>query len=813
MSAPNEPNRSFPAKTVAGDPTVSSVERTESGATDKSHAIGPYVLLRKLGEGGMGQVWLAEQLHPLQRQVALKLVRAGLFDNTFIQRFLAERQSLAIMNHRAIAKVFDAGTTPEGQPYFVMEYVPGLPITQYCNQKRLSIRARLQLFIKVCEGVQHAHQKAIIHRDLKPANILIVEVDGTPEPRIIDFGIAKSLAPMAADETLLTQTAGLLGTPGYMSPEQADPRLGDVDTRSDVYSLGAVLYALLTDANPFDSDKWRKRPMDEMLRHLREDDPPSPSSVITHTIETQAAVAQARDTEPRQLVTQVEGDLDWITMKALDRERARRYGTPSELAMDIERHLQNQPVLARPASLGYRFRKYIVRNRAMAAGLAGLILLLAGFAVTQAIQLRRITLERDRADRVTTFITDMFKVSDPSEARGNTVTAREILDRSSAQIDRSLSKDAELRARMMTVMGSVYQNLGLYSKAESLHQGALDIQRRTLGEKDPATLASMNALAYVMSLDGRYSEAETLARRTVELNRQAGPKNIDTLKATNTLVGILMAKGRLDEAEPLAQQNLDVAKATLGPDDLDTARYVSALALIKTRRAKFAEGEALLREALELEERVVGPDHPDSLKLRNNLALVASEGGHPDEAEKIQRDLVETERRVFGPEHPETLGGTGNLANYISDQGRYAEAEPIYRQILEVQRRLFGTSHPETLQTMDNFANVLSELGRRGEAEKLLHEILTTRLQKFGAQNPETANTAYNLACMLALDNRRDEAFTYLRESLNYGLPVRTGLAIENDSDLKSLHDDPRFAAIVADAKKRAEADRISAKE
>jgi eukaryotic-like serine/threonine-protein kinase len=805
MATGSEPQRQ-PEELASQIPTMEGALAGEAQTTEL-RTIGPYALIHKLGEGGMGQIWLAEQSVPLRRQVALKVVRAGLFGKDLVQRFLAERQSLAIMNHRYIAKVFDAGTTAEGQPYFVMEYVPGLPITQYCNQKRLNIRARLQLLMKVCEGVQHAHQKAIIHRDLKPANILVVEVDGRPEPRIIDFGIAKSIAPLAEGDTMLTRTASLLGTPGYMSPEQADPSLGDVDTRSDVYSLGAILYALLTDASPFDSEKWRKRPLYEMLRHLREDDPPSPSTGVTQQA-TRNTLAEARSTEPRQLIHELRGDLDWITMKALERDRSRRYGTPSELAADIPRHLENQPVLARPASLGYRLQKYVARNRTMLAATAGLILLLAGFALTQAVQLRRITRERDRADRVASFMTDMFKVSDPSEARGNTITAREILDRSSAQIDSSLAKDPELRARMMNVMGSVYQNLGLYPKSENLAQKALDVQRRTLGEKDPATISSMNLLAFTIALEGRYPEAETLARRAVGLSSEAlGPQSAPALKATNTLVHILIFKGQRDEAEKLARQNVEAAKATLGSDNSDTARYMATLATIETSRTHFTEAQHLLRQALEIQTRNGGAEHPDSLKLMNNLAVVADESGNPAEAEHIQRALVEIERRIFGPEHPETLMGTSNLANYISDQGRYAECEPMYRETLAIQTRLFGRTHPDALQTMDNLANALSELKRRSEAEALLREILAIRMQNFGAHTQETANTAYNLACMLALDNRRDEALTYLRQAVDYGLPVRMGLTIEKDEDMKLLRGEPRFKAIVELAKQRAQAE------
>jgi len=806
MHAKHEPERDPFPPSSSDELTRDASALLDEASADPARTIGPYVLIRKLGEGGMGQVWLAEQESPLKRRVALKLVRPGLFEKDVLHRFLAERQSLAIMNHAAIAKVFDAGTTVDGQPYFVMEYVPGLPITQYCNQKRLSIRERLKLFIKVCDGVQHAHQKAIIHRDLKPANILIVEIDGCPEPRIVDFGIAKNIAPLAADETVFTQTLGLLGTPGYMSPEQADPSLGDVDTRSDVYSLGAVLYSLLTDASPLDYDKWRKRPIDEMLRHLREDDPPSPSTVVTQSA-TQTGIAEARATDPGQLAHELHGDLDWITLKAIERDRSRRYGTPSELAADIQRFLDNQPVLARPASFSYRLRKYVARNRAAVAVLAGLILLLAGFAVTQAIQLRRITRERDRADRVAGFMTDMFKVSDPSEARGNAVTAREILDRSATQIDRSLAKDDELRARMMSVMGSVYQNLGLYSKSEALLRKALDIQHRNLGDKNPLTLETMNVLAFNTGLQGHYPEAEVLARRATDVSRDAlGPDNRESLKTTNTLVRVFIWEGRLDAAETLARQNFERAQNVFGTD-ADTVRYMSALANIETSRSQLKEAESLLRQALDLETRVVGPEHPDTLKVMNNLAVVSSDGGNPAEAEVIQRQLVEIDKRVLGAEHPETLGAQGNLANYISDQGRYAESEGLYRQILATQTRLFGPEHPDTLQTSDNLANALSELGRRTEAEKLLREILSVRLKKFGAHSTDTANTAYNLACMLALDNRKDEAFTYLRQSLEYGLPVKAGLAIGEDADLKSLHADPRFKPLVELGRQKAQAE------
>ena len=445
-------------------------------------SIGRYQLLQLLGEGGMGQVWLAEQSTPVKRQVALKLIRNGIYDAAVARRFASEQQSLAIMEHPAIAKVFDAGSTPAGNPYFVMEYVPGLPITQYCDQKKLKIRERLELFTRVCEGVQHAHQKAIIHRDLKPSNILVTEIDGKPEPRIIDFGIAKAVQP-DSDQTLLTRGGAPMGTPGYMSPEQADPAIADVDTRTDVYSLGVVLYELLVGAHPFDSGKWRKQPFDEVLRQLREEDPLNPSTRLSREKETSNVTAEMRGTEPGQLMTILRGDLDWITMKALEKDRARRYGTPSELAADLGRYLRHEPVVARPATTGYRLRKYVRRHRVGVAAAAGLALLLVAFAVMQAVQLRRITRERDRANRITDFMTHMFKVSQPSEARGNTITVREILDKASTDIDTGLAKDPELQANMMDVMGNVYTSLGLYQRGDSLLSRAVETRRHVLGEE------------------------------------------------------------------------------------------------------------------------------------------------------------------------------------------------------------------------------------------------------------------------------------------------------------------------------------------
>jgi WD40 repeat protein/serine/threonine protein kinase len=347
--------------------------------------IGPYLLVRELGSGGMGEVYLAKRADAeFDQQVAVKLIRSGQDSAAVVRRFKIERQILASLDHPNIAKLLDGGRTPQGQPYFVMEYVPGVPITEYCDAKKLKIRERLELFIQACEGVQYAHQNAIIHRDLKPANILVAEVDGKPIPRIIDFGLAKAATPTLAEHTLLTRFGHLMGTPDYMSPEQADPKVRIIDTRTDVYSLGVVLYVLLTGLLPFAAKRHDHPPLDEFLRRLREEEAPRASGKVSADRDSSAASALARGVEPRQLVRLLRGDLDWITMKALERERERRYGTPSELTAELRRYLNHEPVVARPASAAYQIRKFIRRHR-IAAGFIGMVTILSAVASAAAL--------------------------------------------------------------------------------------------------------------------------------------------------------------------------------------------------------------------------------------------------------------------------------------------------------------------------------------------------------------------------------------------------------------------------------------------
>jgi serine/threonine protein kinase/tetratricopeptide (TPR) repeat protein len=731
-------------------------------------SIGRYRLLSQLGEGGMGQVWLAEQTAPVVRRVALKLIKAGRYDTSALQRFDLERQSLAIMDHPAIAKVLDADSTPEGQPYFVMEYVPGLPITTYCDQKRLTTQQRLALFVRVCEGVQHAHQKAIIHRDLKPSNVLVLEVDGKALPRIIDFGIAKAISQQSSDETNVTRLGSTPGTPGYMSPEQTDPDILDVDTRTDVYSLGVILYQLLTGAMPFDPKHWRKKPFHEVLRQLREDDPPSPSAKLSNDQRTLTATAEKRQTGPKELVSQLRGDLDWIVLKALERDRARRYGTPSELAADILHYLKNEPVSARPASTAYRLQKYVRRHRVAVTAAVGLALLLAGFGVTEFLQVRRVSRERDRASRITDFMVGMFKVSDPNETRGNSVTAREILDRASHDINAGLAKDPEVQSDLMYTMAETYVNLGLFSRAHALAGNALENRRRLLGANHPKTLESENQLGWILDREGHDTEAEKLVQQTLRTERRVlGPEDSITLAAMDHLATILEKLGNYQEEEKLQRQLIAIQTRRLGPENPRTIRAMANLATAISLEGRTAESEAMYHNVLALEQRILGVDHPQTIATMHNLANRLDEQGRYVEAEDLYRQTLAIETRVLGPEHPDTADTMTTLANDLHyGESRTADAEVLYRKSLEIELRTLGPEHPNTIRTQEGLANVLSTEGHYAEAEKMHREILAVRLRTLGPDHTDTLLSGYNLASVVSQQGRFPEAEKLFRETL-----------------------------------------------
>ncbi len=807
--------------------------------------LGAYHLLELIGEGGMGEVWLAEQRTPVRRRVALKLIKAGMDTREVIARFESERQALALMDHPAIAKVFDAGSAPTGRPYFAMEYVTGVPITTFCDREKLTVRERLKLFIRVCEGVQHAHQKAIIHRDLKPSNILITEVDGKPVPKIIDFGIAKAMSQRLTDDSILTRVGAILGTPDYMSPEQASSAGEDIDTRTDVYALGVLLYELLIGALPFD---FRKLAFHDILRILREDDAPRLSTRL-RTAGDGETIATKRRTEPVVLRRQIRGDLDAILSKALEKNRSRRYGSPSELAADIQRHLQNEPVLARPPSFRYHAGKHIRRHRALVSAGLLLLFLMLSFGIAEAIQIRRITRERDRADRITKFMTSMFRVSNPSESHGNKVTAREILDKASADVGAGLASDGELQAQMMDVMGVVYYNLGLYQQAEPLLRQALQLRRHLLGSENAQTAQSINDLANVLSAEGQQEQAAQLDREALAIrSRTLGPDHPDTLRSMNGMAVDLVEAGHYGEAAELHRKVFETRRRVLGPEHPDTLTSMDNLGNTLDYLGRYAEAEVLEREALEIKRRVLGPEHPETLRAIHHVADTLYSEGRYSEAESMHRQVLKDRRRVLGPEHRETVNSMIALANALDDQAHYKEAEELDRDAIEIQRRNLGAEHPDTLLAMGNLAGILSDEGHYEEAEKLQSVVVDLRSKILGAEHaytlsskerlasvlclrgkldeaedlardtiarqrrilgpehPDTAETTYTLACIAARRARIDEAIALVREAVDHGLRPSAALRLDKDSELRPLHGDRRFKALTLYAREHANA-------
>jgi non-specific serine/threonine protein kinase/serine/threonine-protein kinase len=718
-----------------------------------------------------------------------------------VARFESERQALALMDHPAIAKVFDAGSTPDGRPYFVMEYVAGIPITDYCDKHQMTTRQRMELFIQVCEGVQHAHQKAIIHRDLKPSNILVSEVNGKPMPRIIDFGLAKATSQRLTGGSMYTLVGTFLGTPEYMSPEQADSAGEDIDTRTDVYSLGVVLYQLLVGALPLD---LKKAAYEEILRRIRDKEVPRPSSRISTQGGDSAITAKNRGTDPPSLTRQLRGDPDAVVLKALEKDRKRRYGSPSELAADLGRYLRHEPVAAHAPSAAYRARKYIRRNRLGVAVAAAAVLLLAGFAMAEAIQLRRITRERDRADRIADFMTHMFKVSDPNEARGNTVTAREILDKSAKEIDTSLSNDPELQAKMMFTMGETYTNLGLLPQAQSLFERAINVQRRVLGTENEDTLLSMDELCRVLSDEGHYADAEKLDREALDISRRVlGPENQYTLHSRYRLASDLATLGRYREAEKLNWETLDIDRRVLGPEHWSTLLTMWDQGNILAREGRYAEAEKLIRQALDIETRLHGVDYADTLINMITLSWILRDEGHYAEAGKLARQIVDIRRRVLGPDHPFTLQSDYALADLLKLEGRYAEGEKLARQTLDSERRVIGPEHPDTLVTALILANILSLKGRAAEAEKLDRESLEIQRRTLGPEHPSTLALARGLADVLRIEGRYPEAEKLARETLDI---QRRTLGPEHKDTLWTMS---VLGAILVDEGRYAEAEKL----
>ncbi len=652
--------------------------------------IGRYQLLERIGEGGFGLVFMAEQAEPVQRKVALKIIKAGMDTREVIARFEAERQALALMNHPNIARVLDAGATETGRPFFVMELVNGIPITDYSDQKELSTTDRLRLFMKVCAAVQHAHQKGIIHRDLKPSNILVTLIDGEAVPKVIDFGVAKALGQKLTEKTLFTRFQQMIGTPAYMSPEQAELSGVDVDTRSDIYSLGVLLYELLTSRTPFDPKTLLAAGLDEMRRIIRETDPPRPSTRLSTLHDPErTAVAKHRQAEPGALSRLMQGDLDWIVMKALEKDRARRFGTASALADDLQHHLNHEPVQASPPSAAYRAQKFIRRHRFGVAMATTVALALAAGLAAALLGFERARTEASKSRQVAQFLKDMLQGVGPSVALGrNTEMLREILDKTAERVGQDLKGQPEVAAELLNTLGWVYYDLGDDSHAEAFHRDALALRTKLHGDEHQEVANSLHGLGRTLWRQGKLTEAETAHREALSIARKLfGNDHLDTARSLTELAGTLHEQGKSIEAETMDREALSTRRKLLREPHKDIASSLGLLAATLSAQGKTVEAEALYREGLAMRKQLFGNQHPDVALSLFRLSEVLAKQGKLAEAEALLHESVAMKRRLLPSNHSQLLWPLCSLANALAGQGKVAESEPFYREAMEALRR------------------------------------------------------------------------------------------------------------------------------
>jgi serine/threonine protein kinase len=635
--------------------------------------IGPYKLISRIGEGGMGNVWLAERADGrFERRVAVKFVHFAVTSRGVAERFQREGKILGQLRHPHIAELIDAGVTTTGEPYLVLEYVQGKQIDHYCDEHRLGVDARIELFLSVLGAVAHAHASLVVHRDIKPANVL---VSSEGEVKLLDFGIAKLLADdsASAGATMLTLEAGSAMTPLFAAPEQVTG--GPITTATDVYALGSLLFLLLTGKHP--AGPGPHSPAD-LVKSIIEIDAPLASHIVA--VED-ATSSEKRSAPPEKLQRQLRGDLDTILAKALKKNPLERYASVTPFAEDLRRYLRNEPISARPDAVSYRVHKYVRRHRVGVGVVATLALLLASFSVIQEIELRRITRERDRADRLAEFMTGIFKVSDPGEHVGNSVTAREILDKASKDVEPGLAKDPALQAQMMHVMGRAYMMLGLQTEAQSLFESSLKIGSSTLGPEDPEVLRTMVDLSWTLFEQGRLADAEHLERKTIEIQRRV-----------------------------------------LGPDNRDTLGTIGQLASTLCEEGNCAEAVSLDGEVLEKKKRILGPEAFDTLATMDNLSMELALAGRFAEAEKLEQECLKIQVRVFGYENLGTISSMINLASIQRDMAKYSDAEKLFRQTLDLEARVLGPDQPETAETKYDLACLLAKIGRTDEALTFLSQ-------------------------------------------------------------------------------------------
>jgi serine/threonine protein kinase len=705
--------------------------------------VGPYKLLQQIGEGGMGVVFMAEQEQPVRRKVAIKIIKPGMDSNQVVARFEAERQALAMMDHSNIAKVFDAGTTDSGRPYFVMELVHGVPIVEFCDANRLTPQDRLELFIPVCQAIQHAHQKGIIHRDIKPSNVLVTMYDNKPVPKVIDFGVAKAVEQRLTEKTLFTQFGTVVGTFEYMSPEQAEMNAYGVDTRSDVYSLGVLLYELLTGTTPLDRDRLREAAYGEIVRWIKDEEPQRPSVRLSSS-GALAKVAAARKTEPRKLTGLIRGDLDWIVMKALDKDRSRRYETVSALAEDLHRFLTEKPVEARPPSKLYRFRKLARRNKVALATstiVAASLLLGTTISVWQAARANaqrdraiaaeaKANLEKETAQAALNFFwQDLPSQASPFIGSSRDLTVYELLDRITARLDHGPGMPQIVEASIRQMAGQLYVDIGDNLKARNHLEWALGVQRRELGEENAQTLATMHNLALcLLRTAGPFNEtageAMRLFDRTLELRRRVlGNDHRDTL-ATMHMAAVCFqlqspdvnGRRRLDQALTLLKEAATRSACSHGDDDRQTIQVMADYGYVLAQNGQLDEAEELLTRSLNIANRFDDED-PMLVVVTEKLFFTYLLGNNLASAEPLGEQALAGYSRMLGDNHFVTAWVLANLIRVYQMQDRWADATPLVD-------RLLTTEAPQRILGLEFRGRELLAEGKFVESEAFLRQLL-----------------------------------------------------------------------------------------
>jgi serine/threonine protein kinase/Tfp pilus assembly protein PilF len=713
--------------------------------------LGPYRFVRKLGSGGMGDVWLAERADDeYQQRVAIKLVRAGLFSAQVHGRLRMERQILASLQHPNIARLLDGGRAADGTPYLVLEYIDGEPIDVYCDRRRLPFAARIRLFEQVCSAVHYAHQNLVVHRDLKPNNILITQ-DGVPKP--LDFGIAKLLDTRIAAGTLAVTHMGYrVMTPSHASPEQI--RGEAITTASDIYVLGVLLYELLAGRKPFD---FVGSSLGDMERIVCEHDPPSPTALLKQTArespELLADIAACRSTSPARLQKDLAGDLENIVLMAMRKDAVRRYASCEQLATDLDRHLRGRPVIATRDTWSYRTRKFIRRHALSVAAAAAAIAMLAVFATITFVQAQRIARERDianvertRAEQVSSFLVELFELSDPSKSRGNQVTARELLDIGARRVNVGLADQPETRATLLATIGRVYNSLGLYSDSTALLESALESKQAVYGPHHLEVAAAMVALADALIAQDRFERGEALLAAALKMQRTiAGGTALPTAATLSSLATLAQRRGELDKAQSLYTQSLDIYRQHQQVRTSEAASVLSELAGLHSYRGAYAQGAQLYRAALDVDRQALGRDHPQVAKHVHNLAVALHLQGDLAQAEPLYAESVELLQRILGQTHPETLDAMSNFGRFLHRTGDLARAETLLSRTVEANRAARGARHAYVGHDLVNLAMVRLDTGDHPAAEKDLRLALDIYQEALPAEHPFVASALANL--------------------------------------------------------------------